>query len=98
MNELKTLIANNRKRLLWALAAIGVICWFLGNSFVNLIHNKIELKRQTKISAQLDQEYEQLQKQLELLKAQDPATIEQLARVQYNMSRTGETEYRFKTK
>ncbi len=98
MTEVKTILIKNRKLLLGAFLAIAAVCWFLGSSFVNLIHNKLEQKRLTKASAQLDQEYEQLQAKLELLKKQDPAYIEYLARVQYNMSRPGETEYRFSTK
>lgn len=95
MTQVKTTLIRNRKFLLWSLVAIVAFCWFLGNSFLNLIHNKLEQKRLTKRSAQLDQEYEQLSAQLQLLKAQDPVYIEQLARVKYNMSRPGETEYRF---
>ena len=98
MIEVKTVLVKNRKLLLCAFLAVAAFCWFLGNSFLNLIHNKLEQKRLTKLSAQLDKEYEQLQAQLDLLKAQDPAYIERLARVEYNMSRTGETEYRFNVK
>ncbi|MBO7238764.1 MAG: septum formation initiator family protein [Elusimicrobiaceae bacterium] len=98
MNELKDAIIRNRKVLLWACIAVAALCWFLGKNFTDLIHNKLEQKRLAKVSAQLDQEHEQLQAQLDLLKAQDPAYIERLARVEYNMSLPGETEYRFKTK
>lgn len=98
MTEVKTILIKNRKLLLWTFLLIVVVCWFLGNSFLNLIHNKLEQKRLTKVSAQLDQQYEQLQAQLDLLNSQDPAYVEQLARVQYNMSRPGETEYRFSVK
>ena len=98
MTPVKTTFIRNRKLLLWSFLAIIGICWFLGNSFLNLIHNKLEQKRLTKQSAELDKQYEQLQAELELLKAQDPVYIERLARVQYNMSRPGETEYRFNTK
>ena len=98
MTSVKTTLIRNRKLLLWSLAAIVVICWFLGNSFLNLIHNKLEQKRLIKRSAELDQQYEQLQAELDLLKTQDPVYIEHLARVQYNMSHPGETEYRFNTK
>ena len=98
MNEIKDAIIRNRKLLLWTCFAIAAVCWFLGNSFVNLIHNKLEQKRLARVSVQLDQEYEQLQAKLELLKHQDPTYVEHLARVQYNMSLPGETEYRFKVK
>ena len=98
MNELKESIIRNRKLLLWAFVVIVAICWFLGKNFSDLIHNKLEQKRLTKISTQLDKEHEELQAELELLQKQDPAYIERLARVKYHMSLPGETEYRFKTK
>ena len=98
MNELKDAIIRNRKLLLWAFIALVAVCWFLGKNFSDLIHNKLEQKRLTKVSAQLDEEYEELEKNLELLQKQDPAYVERLARVKYHMSLPGETEYRFKTK
>ena len=70
----------------------------MGKNFSDLIHNKLEQNRLTKVSQQLDKEHEELQAQLELLQKQDPAYIERLARVKYHMSLPGETEYRFKTK
>ncbi len=98
MNDLKAVLIKNRKPLLLALLAAAAVSWFLGSSFINLIHNKLEYKRLTRLSAQLDKEYEALQAQRELLEKQDPQYIEKIARVQYHMSLPGETEYRFKTK
>lgn len=98
MNDLKATLIRNRKPLLLALLAAAVLCAFLGSSFLNLIHNKLEYKRLTRLSLQLDREYEALQARLELLQKQDPAYIERLARVKYHMSRPGETEYRFPVK
>ena len=98
MTELKVVLIQHRKPLLFLLVGIAVLCWFLGSSFINLVHNKIEYKRLQKLSVQLDRDYEQLQKQLELLNKQDPAYIEYLARVRYHMSQPGETEYRFTVK
>ena len=98
MNDLKAVLIKNRKPLLLALLAAAAVSWFLGSSFINLIHNKLEYKRLTRLSAQLDKEYEALQAQRELLEKQDPQYIEKIARVKYHMSLPGETEYRFKTK
>lgn len=95
MNEIKTLIIRNRKPLLAAVLLAAAVCWFLGSSFVNLIHNKMEYKRLTRVSAELDSQYEDLQRKLELLKKQDPDYLERVARVQYHMSAAGETEFRF---
>jgi len=98
MNELKDLLIRNRKFLLGVFIVGVLCCFFLGNSILNLIDNKREQRRLTKLSAQLDKEYEQLHAQLELLKAQDPAYIERIARTQYNMAAPDETEYRFNPK
>lgn len=95
MNDLKALIIRHRKPLLAAVLAVAAVCWFLGSSFVNLIHNKMEFNRLTRLSAELDTQYEDLQKRLDLLEKQDPAYLERVARVQYHMSAPGETEFRF---
>ena len=98
MKKLKAVLIRNKKPLLLALLAAAVLCAFLGSSFVNLIHNKLEYKRLTHLSTQLDKEYEALQSRLDLLKNEDPDYVERLARVKYHMSLPGETEYRFKSK
>lgn len=95
MNDLKALIIRHRKPLLAAVLAVAAVCWFLGSSFVNLIHNKMEFNRLTRLSAELDTQYEDLQKRLDLLEKQDPAYLERVARVEYHMSAAGETEFRF---
>ena len=95
MNDLKVYVIRYRKPLLAAVLAVAAVCWFLGSSFVNLIHNKIEFNRLTRLSAELDTQYEDLQKRLDLLEKQDPAYLERVARVQYHMSAAGETEFRF---
>ncbi len=97
MNDIKALIVNKRKFLLTSILAVAVVCWFLGSTFVNLIHNKMELRRLTKLSAELDEQYEDLQQKKDLLEKQDPAYLERVLRVQYNMSASGETEFRFTT-
>ena len=95
MNDLKGYVIRYRKPLLAAVLAVAAVCWFLGSSFVNLIHNKMEFNRLTRLSAELDMQYEDLQKRLDLLEKQDPAYLERVARVQYHMSAAGETEFRF---
>ena len=95
MNDLKVYVIRYRKPLLAAVLAVAAVCWFLGSSFVNLIHNKMEFNRLTRLSAELDMQYEDLQKRLDLLEKQDPAYLERVARVQYHMSAAGETEFRF---
>ncbi len=98
MNDLLDTIQRNKKPLLIIIGVIAVVVWFLGNSFVNLIHNKMELNRLTKLSEQLDQKYEELKSEQKLLQEQNPAHIERLARIKYHMSAAGEREFRFKNK
>lgn len=98
MNELKSILIHNKKPLLLITLAAVVICWFLGSSFLNLVHNKMEFNRLSKYSAQLDKDHEALQAQLELLNKQDPAYMQRLARIKYHMSAKGEMEFRFQNK
>ena len=74
-------------------AALGI---FLGGSIFNLVHNKLELRRLTKKSAQLDVEYQNLLAEKKLLEDKDPKYMETLARTRYNMVKPGEIEFRFK--
>ena len=95
MNDLKDLLIRNRKPLLAAVLAVVAVCWFLGSSFISLIHNKIEYKNLTQLTVELDKQHEELKRRLSLLKKKDPAYMERIARVKYHMSKQGETEFRF---
>lgn len=75
------------------IAALGI---FLGGSIFNWVHNKLELRRLTKKSAQLDVEYQQLLAEKKLLEEKDPKYMETLARTRYHMVKPGEIEFRFK--
>ena len=74
-------------------AALGI---FLGGSIFNWVHNKLELRRLTKKSAQLDVEYQKLLAEKKLLQEKDPKYMETLARTRYHMVKPGEIEFRFK--
>ena len=75
------------------IAALGI---FLGGSIFNWVHNKLELHRLTKKSAQLDVEYQKLLAEKKLLQDKDPKYMETLARTRYHMVKPGEIEFRFK--
>lgn len=98
MSDLIHKIKLKKEILFIILGGTALVCWFLGSSFISLVHNKLEFKRLSRLSAQLDQEHEQLVQKLELLKKQDPVYLERVARVQYHMSAPGEKEFRFQTK
>ena len=87
-----------QKPLLLTLLAAAVVILCLGGSFVNLVHNKLELRKLTRQSAQLDKEHDELLAQKDLLEKEDPAYLEHIARTEYHLVKPGETEFRFKTK
>lgn len=95
MKDIKSFVLRNRKLLIATVLLAIAVCYFLGQTFINFFHNKVEYKRLTRKSAQLDKEHEALLKRLELLHAQDKAYVERMARVKYHMSAPGETEFRF---
>ena len=70
------------------------VCW-LGRSIWSLGHNKIEMIRLQKKRTELDKQYESLKETYQKLQMQDAATIEQLARIEYNMAKEGEMQFRF---
>ncbi len=92
MNDLKALIIRHRKPLLAAVLAVAAVCWFLGSSFVDLISNKIEFNRLTRLSAELDKQKEDLQKRLGPLQKQNADYLETGEGVQYHMSAHGVAE------
>lgn len=94
-HELKSALLANKKPLLLIGALAVVVVLVLGGSFVSLAHNKMEMRKLIRQSAQLDKEHETLREQLKHLEKQDPAYIEKIARTQYNMVKPGEIEFRF---
>ncbi len=90
-NDLRRTLVKNKKPLLWSLGVTAVVFVFLGGSFLSLVHNKLELKKLARQTVELDQEYKRLTATLELLKKEDPAYLETLARTRYHMTKPGET-------
>lgn len=93
--ELKEALLRNKKPLLLAIGTAAVVIFFLGSSFLSLVHNKLEMRKLTKQSAELDAQYEELTAKMNRLKKQDLAYIEEIARTQYNMVKPGEIQFRF---
>ncbi len=92
--DLTDILLRNKKPLLWAAGLIAVVVFFLGSSFLSLVHNKLEMRKLAKQSAALDQQHQELLRKLELLKKQDTAYLEEIARTQYNMVKPGEIQFR----
>lgn len=80
------------------LSVAAVVILFLGGSFINLVHNKLELRKLTRQNAQLDAEHEKLLAQKKLLEKEDKKYLEHIARTQYHLIKPGETEFRFHAK
>ncbi len=92
--DIKELLLRNKKPLLLAVGLVAVVIFFLGSSFLSLVHNKLEMRKLTKQSALLDVQHQELTKKMELLKKQDLDYVEELARTQYNMVKPGEIQFR----
>ena len=92
--DLTDILLRNKKPLLWAAGLIAVVVFFLGSSFLSLVHNKLEMRKLAKQSAALNQQHQELLRKLELLKKQDTAYLEEIARTQYNMVKPGEIQFR----
>ncbi len=98
MQELINTLIRNRKPLLVGLGILAVVALWLGNSVVNLVHNKKETNRLRHQDAALDEEYTALMNTKERLEVQDPALIEEIARLEYDLAAPNEVEFRFTDK
>ena len=85
-----------RMKMVWASVAIVlVVLAVLGKSFYSLAHNKKETYRLQARESFLDKDYERLETELSKLREQEPATMERIARTQYNMVKKDEIQFRF---
>ena len=91
---IKKTFLRNKKPLLLAIGLAAVVTFFFGSSFLSLVHNKLEMRKLVKQSAELDLQYEELTAQLKRLQNQDLAYIEEIARIQYNMAKPNEVQFR----
>lgn len=92
--EIKDILIRHQKPLLWAVGLIIVVVIFLGSSFHSLVHNKLEMRKLTRQSALLDEQHQELLRKMDLLKKKDTAYLEEVARMQYNMLKPGEIQFR----
>ena len=96
--EIKKVLLRNKKPLLLALGLAAVVVFFLGSSFLSLVHNKLEMHKLARQSVELDKQHEELTARMERLEKQDLGYIEEIARTQYNMVNPGEIQFRFTEK
>lgn len=88
-------LSPRQKMIAGFAALVLLVLAVLGNSLYSLTHNKTEMRHLRARAAFLEKEYERLSEELDKLRAQDPATMERIARTQYNMIKKGETQFRF---
>ena len=93
--DLKATLLRNKKPLLLAFGLAVVVVFFLGSSFLSLVHNKLEMRKLAKQSIELDEQHKELLRKMERLQKQDLTYIEEIARTQYNMVKPGEIQFRF---
>lgn len=94
MNK-KNPLSARKKLLLWGAVGILLATLWLGGGFLNLVHNKLEMRRLTKKREYLDAQYQELLDTKKLLENKDPQYMEMLARVRYHLVKPGEIEFRF---
>ena len=89
-------IFKNKRNILLIIVAILLAVLVFNNSFTALIHNSIKMRNlNDKIDA-LDAEYEELNAEYNKILSGDRSFLEEEARVNYNMAREGEIEFRIK--
>ena len=85
-----------RMKMIWiSVAIVSVVVLVLGKSFYSLAHNKKEIYRLRAREAFLEEDYKRLEAELAKLREQDPATMEHIARTQYDMAKKNEMQFRF---
>ena len=88
-------LTPRQKLLLWGTVATVIAALWLGGGFLNLVHNKLEIRRLTKKQTYLDAQYQELLHTKKLLEQKDPQYMETLARLRYHLVKPGEIEFRF---
>ena len=88
-------LSPSQKFLLTVACVVLVAVLWLGGGIMNLVHNKLEMRRLTKKRDQLDAQYEHLLAEKKLLEDKDSQYMETLARMRYNLVKPGEIEFRF---
>ncbi|MBQ2313144.1 MAG: septum formation initiator family protein [Elusimicrobiaceae bacterium] len=66
------------------------------DSFFALLHNSIKMHKLNEKIAILDAEYEELNTEYNKIRSGDRSFLEEEARINYNMAREGEIEFRIK--
>ena len=89
-------IFKNKRNILIILLAIIAAILVLNDSFFALLHNSLKMRKLNEKIIALDKEYEELKTEYDKILSGDRSFLEEEARVNYNMAREGEIEFRIK--
>ena len=89
-------IFKNKKSILLILLATLIAVLVFNDSFFALLHNSLKMRRLNEKITQLDLEYEELNAEYNKILSGDRSFLEEEARINYNMAREGEIEFRIK--
>ena len=89
-------IFKNKRNILIILLAVIVAVLVFNDSFFALWHNSLKMRKLNERIITLDKEYEELKAEYDKILSGDRSFLEEEARVNYNMAREGEIEFRIK--
>ena len=89
-------IFKNKRNIFLIFLAIIIAVLVLNKSFFSLLHNSIKMHKLNEKITALDAEYEELNTEYNKILSGDRSFLEEEARVNYNMARDGEIEFRIK--
>jgi len=89
-------ILKKKRNIVFLIIAVLAAVLLFNNSFLGLVHNSLKMRELNKKIAALDKEYEELESEYNKILSGDRSYLEREARVNYNMAREGEIEFRIK--
>ena len=89
-------IFKNKKNIFLIVFAIVAAVLLFNSSFFALLHNSVKMRKLNERISALDAEYNELQAEYNKILSGNQSYLEEAARVNYNMAREGEIEFRIK--
>lgn len=89
-------IFKNKRNILLVVIAILLAVLVFNDSFFALLHNSLKMRNLNEKIDVLDAEYEKLNEEYNKILSGDRSFLVEEARVNYNMAREGEIEFRIK--
>ena len=89
-------IFKNKRNIFLIVLAVIIAFLLINDSFFALLHNSLKMRKLNEKITALDTEYEELKNEYDKILSGDRSFLEEEARVNYNMAREGEIEFRVK--